>query len=203
MAFSLPRKIKLTLLLASMIVAWAVVCPGFVCAQEEATTTMFPHSEGSRYYAAGQANIIFQAHGPFHSPYEGANSLLERGEYKTSLVGTLFLGAELTRNPTRHLEVLYDEESAGGRGISEALGLAGFTNLDVVRNPTLGPVPYMARVELHGTWGLSDKMVEAERGPFSLRRRFRSDGLSYAWARWDCRIRSTSTPLGQTVICNS
>ena len=168
MAFSLPRKIKLILLLASMIVAWAVVCPGFVCAQEEATTTMFPHSEGSRYYAAGQANIIFQAHGPFHSPYEGANSLLERGEYKTSLVGTLFLGAELTRNPTRHLEVLYDEESAGGRGISEALGLAGFTNLDVVRNPTLGPVPYMARVELHGTWGLSDKMVEAERGPFSL-----------------------------------
>jgi high affinity Mn2+ porin len=168
MAFSLPPKIKLTLLLASMTVAWTAVCPSFVCAQEEAPTTMFPHADGSRYYAAGQANIIFQAHGPFHSPYEGTNSLLGRGEYKTSLVGTLFLGAELAKNPARHLEVLYDEESAGGRGISEALGLAGFTNLDVVRNPTLGSVPYMARVELHGTWGLSDKMVEAERGPFSL-----------------------------------
>jgi hypothetical protein len=129
---------------------------------------MFPHAEGTRFYIAGQANIIFQAHAPFHSPYEGANSMLGRGEYKTSLVGTLFLGAELVRNPARHLEVLYDEESAGGRGISEALGLAGFTNLDVVRNPTLGPVPYLARVELHGTIGLSSKMVEAERGPFSL-----------------------------------
>ena len=133
-----------------------------------ADPVMFPHLDGTRYFIAGQANIIFQAHAPFHSPYEGVNSLLGRGEYKTSLVGTLFLGAELVRNPARHLEVLYDEESAGGRGISEALGLAGFTNLDVVRNPTLGPVPYLARVQVHGTIGLSSKMVETTRGPFAL-----------------------------------
>jgi hypothetical protein len=132
------------------------------------TLTMFSHPDASRFLMEGQANIIFQAHGPFHSPYEGTNSLLDRGEYKTSLVGTLFLGAELVRNPAQHLEAIYDEESAGGRGISEALGLAGFTNLDVVRNPTLGPVPYLARVELHQTIGLSSKRVEAERGPFSL-----------------------------------
>ncbi len=130
--------------------------------------TFFPHPDGTRYYLAGQANIIFQAHGPFHSPYEGTNSLLSRGEYKTSLIGTLFMGIELLRNPAWHLEAVYDEESAGGRGISEALGLAGFTNLDVVRNPGLGPVPYMARVELHGTLGLSGRRVEAERGPLSL-----------------------------------
>jgi high affinity Mn2+ porin len=131
-------------------------------------TTMFPHPDGARYFVAGQTNIIFQAHGPFHSPYQGPNSLLGRGEYKTSLVGTLFLGAELVRNPAWHTEVLYDEESAGGRGLSEALGLAGFTNLDVVRNPNLGPVPYLARVEVHQTIGFSDKLVDAQRGPFSL-----------------------------------
>jgi len=130
--------------------------------------TMFSHPGSTRYFITGQANIIFQAHGPFHSPYEGTNSLLGRGEYKTSLVGTLFLGAELVRNPARHLEAIYDEESAGGRGISEALGLAGFTNLDVVRNPALGPVPYLARVELHQTIGFSSTMTEASRGPFSL-----------------------------------
>src|SRR5580698_10165260 len=83
---------------------------------DDPPATMFPHSETSRYYISGQANIIFQAHGPFHSPYEGTNSLLGRGEYKTSLVGTLFLGAELVRNPELHLEAIYDEESAGGRG---------------------------------------------------------------------------------------
>lgn len=38
-------------------------------------------------------------------------------------------------------DFIYDEEAAGGRGLSEALGLAGFTNLDVVRNPSLGSVP--------------------------------------------------------------
>jgi high affinity Mn2+ porin len=129
---------------------------------------MFPHPDVPRYYLAGQANIIFQAHGPFHSPYEGTNSLLGRGEYKTSLVGTLYAGYELRRSPGSHTEVLYDEESAGGRGISEALGLAGFTNLDVVRNPSLGPIPYLARVEFHQTIGLSSKTIEADRGPFSL-----------------------------------
>ncbi len=137
-------------------------------AEQPATPTFFPHPGGTRYYVAGQANIIFQAHGPFHSPYEGSNSLLGRGEYKTSLVGTLYLGVELVRNPARHLEAFYDEESAGGRGISEAVGLAGFTNLDVVRNPNLGPIPYMARVQLHQTIGLSSKTVASARGPFSL-----------------------------------
>jgi len=137
-------------------------------AQSSGDPAMFPHSDMARYYIAGHANIIFQAHGPFHSPYKGPNSLLSRGEYKSSLVGTLYMGYELVRNPSRHLEAIYDEESAGGRGISEALGLAGFTNLDVVRNPNLGPVPYLARVELHQTIGFTSEMTEADRGPFSL-----------------------------------
>jgi hypothetical protein len=137
-------------------------------APEPADPAIFPHSETARYYIAGQLNIIFQAHAPFHSPYQGTNSLLPRGEYKTSLVGTLFMGYELLRNPSHHLDAIYDEESAAGRGISEALGLAGFTNLDVVRNPNLGPIPYMARAQLHFTLGLSSKLVEADRGPFSL-----------------------------------
>jgi high affinity Mn2+ porin len=130
--------------------------------------TMFPHSETSRYFLAGQANIIFQAHGPFHSPYEGTNSLLSRGEYKTSLLGTLYLGARVIRNPKFNLDAIFDLESSGGRGDSEALGLAGFTNLDVVRNPNLGPVPYIAQVQLHQTIGFSNTMVDAERTPFSL-----------------------------------
>ena len=135
---------------------------------DEGMPTMFPHSESSRYYIAGQANIIFQAHGPFHSPYEGEHSLLGRGEYKTSLLGTLFLGAQLRRDPKTETDVIFNLESAGGRGISEALGLAGFTNLDVVRNPNLGPTPYVARVQLHQTIGLTDKLIPSSRTPFSM-----------------------------------
>ena len=130
--------------------------------------TIFPHVDSSRFFIAGQANIIFQAHGPFHSPYQGINSLESRGEYKTSLLGTLFLGVQLRRDPKSSTDILLDVESSGGRGISEALGLAGFTNLDVVRNPNLGSTPYIARVQLHQTIGLGSKLIDAERTPFSL-----------------------------------
>ncbi|SFS14488.1 Carbohydrate-selective porin, OprB family [Granulicella pectinivorans] len=155
----------------------AALLPAHACAQtpqQEAVpdapipATLFPHSDTSRFYAQGQANIIFQAHGPFHSPYESDNSLLSRGEYKTSLIGTLYLGAQLVRTPRYETEFLLDFESAGGRGISEALGLAGFTNLDVVRNPNLGSKPYIARIQMHGTIGLGGGTTEAERTPFSL-----------------------------------
>jgi high affinity Mn2+ porin len=135
---------------------------------DDAVPTMFPHSETSRFFIAGQANIIFQADGPFHSPYEGTNSFIGRGEYKTSLIGTLYLGAQLRRDPRTETDVIFDLESAGGRGLSEAFGLAGFTNLDVVRNPSLGPTPYVARVQLHQTIGFTDKLIESTRTPFSL-----------------------------------
>lgn len=130
-------------------------------------TTMFPHSETWPIWISGQANIIFQSHPNFHSPYEGINSLLGGGEYKTSLLGTLYTGLQV---PGTHqlTEVLFDEESSGGRGFSNTLGLAAFPNLDVVRNPTLSSVPYVARWVIQQTIPLSKETVELERGPFSL-----------------------------------
>ena len=135
---------------------------------QQATLTMFPHPDNTRYFIAGQANIIFQAHGPFHSPYEGTNSLLSRGEYKTSMVGTIYMAYQLNRNPKYATDGIFDVEIADGRGISEALGVAGMTNLDVVRNPNLGKPPYLGRYELHQVIGLTNTLVETDRGPFSL-----------------------------------
>ena len=84
--------------------------------------TVFPHPASSRYLLSGQANIIFQAHGPFHSPYSGPNSLLGRGEYKTSLLGTLYLGLNVlhtartsTGPPPRH-RILRRSRHLGGPG---------------------------------------------------------------------------------------
>ncbi len=129
---------------------------------------MFRHPANARYFVAGQANIIFQGDGGFHSPYEGPNSFIGRGEYKTSLIGTLFLGYELRKNPESSTDVILNVESAGGRGLSEALGLAGFTNLDVVRNPNLGSAPYLARYQIHQVVGLSKKLIDGSRTTFSL-----------------------------------
>lgn len=131
-------------------------------------TTVFPHSNSARWLLLGQANIVFQSHPGFHSPYAGQNSFLPRGEYKTSLVGTLFTAYQLNPHPRYATDAIFDVEATGGRGISEALGLAGFTNLDVVRNPFLGSKPYIARVQLHQVLGFTDELTDAARTPFSL-----------------------------------
>jgi high affinity Mn2+ porin len=129
----------------------------------ETQLTFFRHSDTARYWISGQANSIFQLHGNFHSPYQGPNSFTAPFQYKASEVGTLFLGYQLNNHPRYETDVLYDEENAGGRGLSQALGLAGFTNLDVVRNPNLGPAPYTARVEMHQTIGFTDQTVPQQR----------------------------------------
>jgi hypothetical protein len=130
--------------------------------------TMFPHSDTARYWISGQANTIFQGKPGFHARYQGANSLDNAQEYKTSLVETLYLGLQPHHHLRYNTDLLLDLESAGGRGIGQALGLAGFTNLDVVRNPNLGSTPYLGRGEIHQTIGLTNQMVEADRDQFSL-----------------------------------
>jgi len=137
-------------------------------AQDAPVLTMVPHSDGGRYWLAGQANIIIQGALPFHSPYQGANSLIGRGEYKTSLVGTLYTALRPTQSIRYSTDLILDVESSGGRGLSEALGLAGFTNLDVVRNPNLGPTPYLARYQIHQVIGLSNETTSQDPGPYAL-----------------------------------
>jgi hypothetical protein len=130
----------------------------------ETPVTMFPHSETARYWISGQANIIFQWHPAFPAAYNGTNSFRPQAQDATSRVYTLYTGYQLTRST----EVFADIESAGGRGLSDAFGLAGFTNLDVVRNPALGANPYLARLMIRQIISLSDEKVAAARGPLGL-----------------------------------
>lgn len=117
--------------------------------------TMFSHSGEGRFWVSGQLNVIFQEHPAFRSSYSGPNSLTAGRDTGLSDVMTLYSGWSLT--PATDL--LVDIESAGGDGIGQALGLAGFTNLDVVRNPSLGSQPYIARLLLHHTVALTDETV--------------------------------------------
>jgi hypothetical protein len=129
---------------------------------------MAPHPDGARYWVSGQANSIFQMHGHFHSPYEGTNSLRDTFETKASEVGTLYFGYQLRPNSRYNTDLIVDIENAGGRGLSQALGLAGETNLDVVRNPTLSILPYLSRGVIHQTVGLTGEMTDQDRGPIML-----------------------------------
>jgi len=126
--------------------------------------TMFPHTEWDRIWLSGQANWISQYHPTFTSPYQGPHSLSPEAQDATSRVLTLFTGLRLTDTT----EFLCDVQETGGNGLGEALGVAGFFNLDVVRNPTLGKAPYIARLMWHQIIPLSRTRIVAERSPFSL-----------------------------------
>ncbi len=123
------------------------------------------HLIADRIWISGQANFIFQAHNPFHSPYAGTNSFQSRVETTAlSRVLTLYTGIKLTR----WTEFIFDAEEAGGKGLSNALGIAAFPNLDVVRNPSLGQGVYAARYFIHYTVPLTADRVEEQPNPFYL-----------------------------------
>jgi high affinity Mn2+ porin len=125
------------------------------------------HLIADRIWISGQANFIFQAHGPFHSPYSGTNSFQSRVETTAlSRVLTLYTGVKLTR----WFEFIFNAEEAGGKGLSEALGIAAFTNLDVVRNPSLGQDVYAARYFIHYTLPLNADRVDEQPNPFYLQK---------------------------------
>ena len=137
-------------------------------AEPEDVISMIARPGDARYWISGQANSIFQAHGHFRSPYQGANSLIDDVETKASEVATLYLGYALRPNSRYSTDLIADFENAGGRGLSQALGLAGETNLDVVRNPNLSSKPYLARGEIHQIIGLGSEMADQVSSPFAL-----------------------------------
>lgn len=126
--------------------------------------TMFPHLADTRFWLSGQANFIFQTHPPFHAAFSGANSLSPNYEKATSRVLTLYSGVRLSNS----FEILADIEEAGGAALSTGLGLAGFTNLDIVRNPLLSKAPYLARGMIHKVIAFSKDKIENDRNPLSL-----------------------------------
>jgi hypothetical protein len=131
---------------------------------EEGTEAMFPHFRDSRFWLSGQANFIFQTHPPFHADYSGKNSLSPNYEKATSRVLTLYTGVRLNNST----ELLVDIEEAGGAALTQGLGLAGNTDLDIVRNPLLSKAPYLGRGMIHKVFALSKDKVENQRNAFSL-----------------------------------
>jgi hypothetical protein len=133
-------------------------------AESDPVPAMFAHPETDRWWISGQANWISQWHPAFHSPYQGVNSLTPESQDATSRVLTLFTGLRFTSTT----ELLCDVQETGGHGIGEALGLAGATNLDVVRNPLLSKAPYIARLMWHQIIPLSGEKAVSTRTPLSL-----------------------------------
>ena len=126
--------------------------------------SMLPHFRDTRFWLSGQMNFVFQIHPDFHSDYSGPHSLSPDYDKATSRVITLCTGVRIN-NAT---ELLVDIEEAGGAALSQGFGLAGNTDLDIVRNPLLSKAPYLGRVMIHKVFALSKDKIENQRSYLSL-----------------------------------
>lgn len=131
---------------------------------DDSIESMVPHFKDTRIWLAGQANFIYQAHPSFPALYSGAHSLRSTYESATSRVVTLYTGYRVSNS----LEFMVDAEEAGGLALSSGFGLAGNTDLDIVRNPLLSHQPYLARAMIHKVFALSKDKVENDRTFLSL-----------------------------------
>jgi high affinity Mn2+ porin len=126
--------------------------------------SMLPHFKDTRFWLSGQMNFIFQTHPPFDADYSGKNSLKPDYEKATSRVLTLYTGLRINDST----EILVDLEEAGGSALSTGLGLAGNTDLDIVRNPLLSKELYLGRAMIHKVFALSKDKIENQRSYLSL-----------------------------------
>jgi len=133
-------------------------------ATDDSRESMLPHFRDTRFWLSGQANFIFQSHPDFPALYSGEHSLSPRYEKATSRVMTLYAGVRLNNST----EILVDIEEAGGAALSLGFGLAGNTDLDIVRNPLLSNQPYLGRGMIHKVFALSKDKIESQRSYLSL-----------------------------------
>ena len=158
----------------SWLILLVLIAGGTVCAQtappleqapeDDPVETMVPHLRNTRFWLSGQMNFIFQTHPPFHALYSGKNSLDPNYEKATSRVLTLYTGGRLNNST----ELLKDIEEAGGSALSTGLGLAGNTDLDIERNPSLSKAPYVARAIIHKVFSLRDDKIVSDGSFLSL-----------------------------------
>jgi hypothetical protein len=108
-----------------------------------------------------QFTYILQHQTPLHSLYEGPHSLFPTGDTQPSYTMGVYLGWSLVD----HLQVYFDTEKFMGAGVSNATGLGGLTNGDVVREgaANLPKRFYVARVYLRYFLPLGSEVIPVAR----------------------------------------
>ena len=106
----------------------------------------------------GQFTGVVQYHPAFTSPFAGANSLDGSGQTRETIDATLFLGARLTDG----LEVYVNPEVDQGFGLSDTLGLAGFSSGEAYKVGSKTPYLRLQRAFVRYTIGLGGDPQKVE-----------------------------------------
>ena len=133
-------------------------------AAEQDPEAMFPHFRIRSIGSPARPTSSSKLTPPFPAAHSGPHSLSPNYEKATSRVLTLYSGVRLNNST----ELLVDLEEAGGSALSQGFGLAGNTDLDIVRNPLLSKAPYLGRAMIHKVFALSKDKVEDDRSFLSL-----------------------------------
>ncbi len=105
---------------------------------------------------------IIQYHPGFHSPYSGVNSFQSVAEQAYSVTTTAYIARKLWNGGA----IYFNPEMAGGEGLSQTLGIAGFPNGETFRIGEPKTEVYVARIFLRQNISLDkDHMVDLEDGP--------------------------------------
>jgi high affinity Mn2+ porin len=107
-----------------------------------------------------QATVATQAHPAFHAAYSGKNSLSPDAESATSVVMDLSVAVR----PLPGLEIVFQPELAGGRGLSSTLGVAAFPSGEVYRVGDPTPSVIVGRAFVRGIVGLGGGRAAVEPG---------------------------------------
>jgi high affinity Mn2+ porin len=105
-----------------------------------------------------QQTVIPQHKLAINAPYSGDFSLSDTAETQTSLTTTIYLGRRLWKGAA----VFYNPELAGGSGLSQARGIAGFSNGECFRIGNPSPTIYTARLFFRQDFALKGSSNEKE-----------------------------------------
>lgn len=141
----------LNLLLAT---GFLLIAPIVSAQESDADNDYLPRLLGAQY------TFVDQHQDALRSPYSGPLSLRANGDTRASHTFGAYFGMQLPW----HLQFYLDAEMFKGAGVSNATGMAGLTNGDVIRSGTanLGKRPYIARRVLRYTLPLGEETEDVE-----------------------------------------
>lgn len=117
------------------------------------TTTAFAQTdsiEDRGWSFHGQVTSIWQYHFNFKADYSGPHSLQTSEPGATSFTSTLYVGRKLWKNAA----IYVNPEVSGGKGLSSALGIAGFSNGETFRIGSPNLKLYLARLYIEQKFAL-------------------------------------------------
>jgi high affinity Mn2+ porin len=117
-------------------------------------------------WLGAQYTFVDQNQSRVHSPYQGPLSLNPNGSTARSHTFGAYFGVALPW----HFQYYFDVEMFKGEGVSNATGLGGLTNGDIIRSgvASLGKRPYVARNYLRWVLPLGDQTASMDRGQDQL-----------------------------------